>query len=187
MHGIVFSELQRYAETKHGPGTWKALLNKAGLDGKEYSSFAQYPDQEVAALVAAASSATGAAAAVVLEDFGEFIAPSLLSMYANLILPRWKTLDVIHETESTIHAIVRQRDKAADPPKLKTRRVSAEEVVLTYDSPRQMCALAKGIARGLAKHFKETILISEAQCMHHGASSCVISFQIVPERPSRAR
>lgn len=177
MHGIVFTELQRYAETKHVSGTWSALLKKAGLDGRQYDTFSHYPDQEVAALVSAASSATGLSAAAVLEDFGEFVAPGLLAMYSNLILPRWKSLDVIHETEGTIHAIVRQRDALAQPPKLKTQRIGEDEVVLTYDSPRQMCALAKGIARGLAKHFGEVITIDETQCMHKGAPTCVIRFR----------
>lgn len=177
MHGIVFNELKRYADTKHGAGTWKALLAKAGLDGKEYNPLSHYPDQEIAALVSAASAATRTPSALVLEDFGEFIAPSLLTMYANLILPRWKTIDLIDETEGTIHAVVRQRVKDAAPPKLATKRVSPEEVILTYDSPRRMCSLAKGIARGLAKHFKETISIDEKQCMHHGAASCIIHFR----------
>lgn len=177
MHGIVFSELKRYAETKHGPGTWKALLNKAGFDGKDYDPFSHYPDEEVAALVSAASSATGSAPAAVLEDFGEFLAPGLLKMYANLILPQWRTIDVIDQTEGTIHAVVRQRNKNAKPPKLNTRRVNATEVVLTYDSPRKMCALAKGIARGLAKHFGETVSIDEKQCMYQGARACVIEFR----------
>jgi hypothetical protein len=177
MHGIVFDELKNYAETKHGPGTWKLLLNKAGLDSKQYDRFHDYPDQEVMALVTAASSATGLAPSAVLEDFGEFVAPSLLKMYANLILPQWKTIDVIHETEGTIHAVVRQRNKSAKPPKLSTKRISPDEVVLTYDSPRKMCSLAKGIARGLAKHFRETIAISETQCLHQGAPSCIIEFR----------
>lgn len=177
MHGIVFNELKRYAETKHGAGTWKALLTKAGLEGKEYNPLSHYPDQDIAALVSAASAATRTPSALVLEDFGEFIAPSLLTMYANLILPRWKTIDLIDETEGTIHAVVRQRVKNAAPPKLATKRVSPEEVILTYDSPRRMCSLAKGIARGLAKHFKETVSIDEKQCMHHGAASCIIHFR----------
>ena len=177
MHGIVFTELERYAETKHGPGTWRALKDKAGLNGKEYEPFEHYPDQEVAGLVQAASSALGLPASAVLEDFGEFVAPGLLAMYSNLILPKWRTIDIIHETEGTIHAIVRQRDGQARPPKLNTRRVSPDEVVLTYDSPRKMCALAKGIGRGLAKHFGEVIAIDESQCMHKGAASCVIRFR----------
>lgn len=177
MHGIVFTELKRYAETKHGSGTWEALKGKAGLNGKEYEPFEHYPDQEVVALVQAASAATGIAPSGVLEDFGEFVAPGLLAMYSNLILPKWRTIDIIHETEGTIHAIVRQRDSQAQPPKLNTRRVSPDEVILTYDSPRKMCALAKGIGRGLAKHFDETISIDESQCMHNGASSCVMRFK----------
>jgi hypothetical protein len=36
MHGVIFAELRNYAETKHGNGTWDALLRKAGLENKVY-------------------------------------------------------------------------------------------------------------------------------------------------------
>jgi predicted hydrocarbon binding protein len=49
--------------------------------------------------------------------------------------------------------------------------------VLIYHSPRRMCSLAIGIARGLAKHFHEKISIRETECMHKGANSCVIIFK----------
>jgi hypothetical protein len=35
-HGIIFAELQNYAETKHGKGTWNQELNKAGLENNLY-------------------------------------------------------------------------------------------------------------------------------------------------------
>ena len=36
MHGIIFAELQNYAETRHGRGTWNQLLTKAGLEHNLY-------------------------------------------------------------------------------------------------------------------------------------------------------
>ena len=62
---------------------------------------------------------------------------------------------------------------------LRTVRLDPEEVVLIYDSPRQLCGFAKGIGKALAKHFKETLSISETQCMNKGASSCEIHFRNV--------
>jgi hypothetical protein len=56
MHRIIFAELQNYAETKHGQGTWNQLLNKAGLENNLYLPLKEYPDTEVVALVTAASS-----------------------------------------------------------------------------------------------------------------------------------
>ena|SRR3989442_15674555 len=88
MHGIIFSELRKYAETKRGSGTWNALLKQANLGNKVYLPLEEYPDAEVVALVSA----------TVLEDFGEFIAPALMKMYGHLMRPEWKALDVIDNT-----------------------------------------------------------------------------------------
>lgn len=54
-------------------------------------------------LIGAASSTVGLSVAGVLEDFGEFIAPTLMKMYGHLLLPEWKTIDVIDNTEETVH------------------------------------------------------------------------------------
>jgi hypothetical protein len=70
MHGLIFAELKKYAETKPGMGSWHVLLKNAGLETKTYLSVREYPDAEVAALVAAASSMSGLPVAEVLEDFG---------------------------------------------------------------------------------------------------------------------
>jgi len=43
-----------------------------------------------------------------------------------------------------------------------------------------MCAVAKGIARGMARHFKETVATSESSCMLAGAKECRISVQRQP-------
>ncbi len=51
MHGIIFSELRKYAEAKHGSGTWSALLKQANLGNKVYLPLQEYPDAEVVALV----------------------------------------------------------------------------------------------------------------------------------------
>lgn len=179
MHGIIFSELRKYVEAKAGEGGWDAITAKAGLGTNLYTAFGQYPDSEVVALVNAASSITGRPVNAILEDFGEFIAPSLVGMYGHLLDRSWKTLDVLEHTENTVHAVVRVQNKGAAPPKLKINRLSREEAVLIYDSPRKMCAVAKGIARGVGKHFKENILISEPKCMNKGAAHCEIHFRTV--------
>ena len=177
MHGIIFSELQKYADGAHGKGTWENLLKKAGLEKKFYLPVQEYPDAEAGALVMAASSITGHTVSDVLQDFGEFIVPSLLKMYGHLMKPEWKTIDVIERTEATVHAVVRIKNPGARPPQLRTKRISPDEVVLIYTSPRRMCALAIGIGKGLGNYFHEKILINQIQCMHKGAPCCEISFR----------
>lgn len=177
MHGIILSELKRFVEARHGAPAWPRLLERAGLPDARYLANETYPDRDAAAIVEAASTMTGVEAQSILEDFGEFVAPHLLEIYGALIRPEWRTLDVILHTERTVHTVVRIRSHGATPPELKCARTGPEEVVLTYDSPRKMCGVAKGIGRGLGKHFQEDIAIFESACMHKGAPACVISFR----------
>lgn len=177
MYGMIFSELRRYADARWGAKGWDSLQEKAGLK-KHYMTVGTYPDSEVVAFVTAASAITGLTVPAILEDFGAFIAPSLMAMYGHLMKPSWTALDVIENTEGTAHTVVRQQREGAKPPQLKATRVSPHEVLLVYDSPRQMCALARGIGKGLAQHFNEKLRISEPQCMHKGARYCEIRFRL---------
>jgi hypothetical protein len=177
VHGIVFSELQKFVVSKHAHSGWKAVTEKAGLAHKVYLAAGQYPDSEIVSLVTAASAITGQEPFKIVEAFGEFILPSLLKMYSHLLKPSWRSLDVIEHTEGTVHTVVRTSDKDARPPRLRTRRKGPDTVVLVYDSPRKMCALAIGIGKGLARHFKETLSIDQTQCMHKGGKFCEIVYQ----------
>ena len=179
MHGLIFAELKKYVTTKLGPTAWDALLHEANLTKRFYLTGESYPDAEAVALVTAASRITKQPANAILENFGEFIAPDLIEIYRSFIKPKWKTLDLIEHTEATIHKTVRLRDPGAAPPRLKTRRVSSREVEILYTSERKMCGVAKGIARGIAKHYGEQVEVTESTCMHHGAKQCTISVTLI--------
>jgi predicted hydrocarbon binding protein len=174
MHGTIFFELKKYVETKLGNEAWSKLLSESGLKARNYEVMAEYPDSEAIQLSVTASRITGVPVRAILEDFGEFIARDLLQMYAGVIQPDWKTLDVIEHTEDQIHNVVRLHNRHAHPPNLKCVRASVNEVVIHYSSARKMCDLAKGITKGLAKQYQENIAISESSCMLKGDASCTI-------------
>jgi Haem-NO-binding len=179
MHGMVFSELKRYIDKKHGGDTWTRLLEKAGIGSKTYSGLQEYPDGEAVGIISAASALAGKPIPTLLEDFGEFIAPTLIRVYGALIKPGWRTLDLIENTERTIHTVVRVKNPGAKPPELVCARPTKDEVIITYSSARKMCSLAKGIASGVAKHYNERIALSEPACMHRGSPACKISIKLV--------
>jgi hypothetical protein len=180
MHGIVFTEFKHFIERGSHEGRWHDLLHEAMLDRRIYASIRHYPDKEFFDIVGAASKTLNRPANDIIEDFGAFIAPDLLGMYAVLIKPAWRTLDVIENTETVIHSVVRVNQAGADPPQLKARRVGPDEIELIYDSPRKLCRLAKGIIRGVAAHFDERIQIVEHGCMLVGAATCVIQIRRLP-------
>lgn len=179
MHGMMFMELQKYVQARHGKDTWEKLLEQSGAGIKSYLATKTYPDEEIVAIVSTASRMTNVPAATLLEDFGEFIVPDLVSLFAAHIDRNWKTLDLIEHTEAAIHTVVRRQNPGAAPPALHCTRTTPDEVVLRYSSQRKMCGVAKGIAKGLARHFNEELQITEPSCMHKGARSCTISFKRV--------
>jgi hypothetical protein len=174
MHGLIFAELKKYAETRLGANAWSALLKEAGLSGKLYLTVESYPDSDVLALVGAATRITGGQAATILEDFGEFITPDLMAMYAAFIPKEWGTLEFLENVERTIHRTVRMRNPGAEPPKIHARRSQPNQVTITYSSARRLCALARGLVRGVAKHYGQKVAVDEPECMMTGAAECTI-------------
>jgi hypothetical protein len=175
VHGVIHLELQKFVEAGYGHDAWLGLLKKTGLDAEVYAPIRAYPDEQIVALVAAASEATGTPAETLLEAFGEHLVPAYVGLYGSLLDPSWRTLEVIEHTEETIHRVVRRRQPGAAPPRLHIERTGPHEVVIHYDSQRRLCAVARGIARGLAKHFGETIRMEDRACMLRGDAKCLIA------------
>ena len=161
MHGLIHSELKKFIETRHGPEVWKTVLEEAGFGGKIYLSNTPYADQETTAIVSAASRITSTPASDLLENFGEFIAPALMSTYRSMIKPGWKTMEMLLNTEGTIHRGVRVKSPGAQPPCLKFKQTGRNTLRFNYNSWCQMSAVAKGIIKGVAKHYGETVEIKE--------------------------
>jgi len=174
---MIHLELQKFVESKLGAQGWATLLARANLASEVYTPLATYPDEQLVALVSEAEALSGLPAKTLLEAFGEFLVPTYLSVYGKLLKPDWRTLEVLEHTEETIHRVVRMRHEGASPPRLRTERTGPNEVVMTYDSPRRLCAVARGIARGVAKKFQEGLTIDDRRCMHRGDPQCVIAFR----------
>ena len=177
MHGIIFSELKKYVVASQGTDTWSKLHLASGLSGGMYLTTSTYPDSDAATLVSTASKILNVAPAVIMEGFGEFIAPSLIKIYNGLIRPEWRTLDLLEHVESVIHTAVRLRNPDMTPPRLTASRPSPGSVIITYSSDRKMCGIAKGIAKGIVKHYRERIEITETTCMLKGNRVCTLVFK----------
>jgi predicted hydrocarbon binding protein len=177
MHGLIFSELKKYVETKFDAKTWDTLQEKAGLKGNLYLAASVYPDNDLLSLMTTACQMTGMDAKTILEDFGDFIAPDLIRQYSFLVKSDWTLVDFLCNTEDTIHKIVRFHPGVA-PPQLVVRRVADDRVTISYDSKRKMCSLLKGIVRGAARHYNRTVSIVESRCMLQGDPECTVHVQV---------
>jgi hypothetical protein len=187
MHGLIHLEFERYATSILGADAWASITAGAKLAGRVYLPTRSYDDAEIVSLVIATAAACGTGPQALLEDFGDALVPALLGTYGYLLHPHWRTLDLIENTEQLIHTALREADPAAHPPPLATRRRGPTELVVVYSSPRQMCGLARGIIRGVARHFGERVQIEQEACMLAGDEACEIAVTVGRRRPPSGR
>lgn len=183
MNGVVFIEIAKYAQSRVGENAWREVVSLAGLPSRTYFRIADYPDEEALALLSALSARMKEPVPVVMESLGEFIVPDLMRMAQYWIDPRWTTVDLIANTEQTIHEMLRNEGSHNSPPRLQCRKTGPQEVIVTYDSPRRMCALAKGIVSGVARHYEEKVTITEPTCMLKGDPTCQLIVNVIPPAP----
>jgi tRNA A-37 threonylcarbamoyl transferase component Bud32 len=183
----MFLQLQRFAQKQVSSASWERLLLEAKLPIKAYSPARAYPDEEMLALVAAAGRLLNIPADAVLEAFGEFVAPELIRLYGKLIEPEWKTLDLIENTEKLIHTAVRVGNPDAQPPVLHCVRSTQNELQMVYSSDRQLCSIAKGIVKGVARHYGESVHITEDACMLRGDPFCALQVTCVATNEAMAQ
>lgn len=180
VNGVIFQEIGSFAQSLLGPHAWEGLQLAVCPPGRVYYRVADYPDEEAMALIAAMAEQMHEPPGTVLYQLGEFIALDLLRMAHYWIAPEWRTLDLIVNTEATIHAALRNGGSRTDPPRLRTRRTGPNEVEVLYDSPRRLCALARGIIVGLAKHYGEDVTVTESACMLKGDPACLLVARVTP-------
>ena len=161
MHGRIHTGLANFVKSKHGTLAWKKIMEEALLADRLYLQVGSYPDEEIQALVIAAEKVLDVSADELLEEFGFYLVPQLIDDYRSYIDPQWKTIELLLNTEQTIHRVVRLKDKHAAPPRLQFRQVRSNTLVLDYDSPRKMQAVARGMIRGVADWYGERVLLKE--------------------------
>jgi hypothetical protein len=184
MHGIIFAEFEKFVTQAQGAEQWQRVLAHADMTARVFMAVGTYPDADLMKLVQGASVVTQLPRGQLLEGFGEFITPTLFSMYRTVIARDWRTLDLVANTERVIHTVVRSR--GGTPPVLSVHRPDATHLVVSYGSQRKLCALARGIIRGIAKHYRETVSITETACMLAGAKTCQLELSLVAANPVKS-
>jgi hypothetical protein len=177
MKGIIFNLLEEVVTSTQGPDAWDALLDDTGLDGA-YTSLGSYPDQNMQALVAAAAQTLGLPPFEVLRWFGKEAMPLLALRYPAFFRVQQSTRPFVLSVNSIIHPEVRKICPGADVPTFEFSDAPDGALLMTYRSPRRLCALAQGFVEGAAAHYGENVCFEHQQCMHRGDEKCLcrISF-----------
>ena len=173
MKGIIFNLLEDMVAGEGGDSAWDELLVEADLDGG-YSAIGNYPDQQLLTLVAARARAAGIDPDEVTRAFGSHALAGLAARYPQFFEPYTQTLPFLLTLNDVIHPEVRKLHADSDPPVFEFDDSVPGRLVIGYSSRRGLCVFAEGMISGAAAHYGDRMTITQPQCMHRGADSCLI-------------
>lgn len=177
MYGAYIAQLGTYIRETFGDEAASQIREASGIGLKIYMPAQIYEDNEMTDQIEAIVTVTGRKRDDILAGFGEFIVPTMFEIYWAYFDPSWKTLDVLENFSSLFERIRRSHDNLPHPEFI-FERISKEKIAMTYSSPRNMCALAKGIVLGFAKHYGEDIRIIKTSCRLNGDPACHMIIQL---------
>ena len=160
MYGTIFVLLKRFVENSYDYSTWVKLLEAAGIKHTPYQMHEMYPTSEIFAIVQKASEITGTPTYQLMEAYGEFLVPDLLLVYKKYINTKWRTYDMLLNTETAMHGAVRLEDSRTSPPMLLVTKKGSRQLIVDYYSKRKMAAVAVGIIKGIARYYDESDRVS---------------------------
>ena len=172
MTGIVFNLLEEVVIANHGEDTWDQLLAAAEVDG-EFTSLGSYPDEHMQALVAAASRTLGVTPFEILRWFGQQAMPMLVARYPEYFSSQPSVRHFLLSVNNIIHPEVRKIYPGAQVPAFDFRDTPDGGLLMGYNSPRRLCALAQGFAEGAATHYGDKLHLEHLECMHRGDERCL--------------
>ena len=149
MKGIIFNELVEFAN-RELPGTARQLGEAA------YSPLANYPDDELLALVARLSESAGVPAPEILRRLGSHLFRSFATLYPVFLDGVESALDLLGGIETYVHGEVRKLYPDAEFPRFEVR-TQAGRLEMVYRSRRPLADLADGMIRGCVAWFGDPI------------------------------
>jgi hypothetical protein len=114
---------------------------------------------------------------LLLREYGRyFISNSLTGRLCTYLLTRVNNSRDLLLMMRAAHAQMRRTADTMLPPIFKYEALSdsPNELLLVYDSHRQLCPVLCGCIEGAADRFGEKVSITERICMQHGADACLL-------------
>jgi Haem-NO-binding len=190
MHGLIFVTWEKYLTERYGSSLLQVYREAIG-ETPSNSPLASrlYDDATLLAGVGAASRLTGVPADILLREYGRyFLINGLTSHLCSYVLSQIQSGRALVLAMRDVHARLRKTRDGLTPPLFNYETSSnVNEVVLLYDSPRQLCAVLWGAIEGAAERFGERVQIIELSCMKRGAVLCRLQavFSAPPADPLR--
>ncbi|HEX6800141.1 MAG TPA: heme NO-binding domain-containing protein [Ktedonobacterales bacterium] len=192
MHGLIFVTWEKYLAERFGGSLLEDYRRAIGEGIGETPLVSRvYDDEQLLAGIAAASRLTRAPVDTLLYEYGHyFILNGLTSRLCTYLLNQVHSGRDLLLMMSRAHEQMSQTGGGITPPLFGYQPMPGDPagLVLSYDSPRQLCTLLRGSIEGAAIRYGERAQVSEDTCMKHGAPACTFTIRFMrPSTPSLAQ
>jgi len=177
MKGIIFNELVEFAN-RELPETAR------GLGELTYSPLANYPDDELLALVARLSEAAGVPAPEILRRLGSHLFRSFATLYPVFLDGVESALDLLGGIETYVHGEVKKLYPDAEFPRFEVRTHAAGRLEMVYRSRRPLADLADGMIRGCVAWFGDPIDVDRQDLDAADGRAARFTLRSAPVRPT---
>lgn len=176
MHGLIFVTWEKYLCERYGE-TFLARYRQEIGEAAATAPLASrtYSDEKLLKGVKTACKLTGNEVDTILWEYGRyFITNGLTSHLCAYLLTKVNNGRDLLLMMRAAHAQMRRLPDGLTPPLFEYQAISASprELSLTYDSPRQLCALLWGAIEGAAQRYGQSVRVVEVSCMKQGAPVC---------------
>jgi hypothetical protein len=177
MKGLVFTMLSEMVGTKFGYRVWDAaLLNTVPKSNGDYVSTGTYADSELVAYVADLSNQTNILANELVFSFGEYVLGKFKDIH-QFFFEGYTALSFLKSVDGVIYVEVAKLHPDAVLPRFTYRDGQEGRPIMTYRSPRNLCALVKGLIAGIGDIFDLAIDVAHPHCIFEGAETCVLELK----------
>src|SRR5690348_11770371 len=160
MHGLIFVTWEHYLVERFGSVFLQSYREAIGETAKTAPLVSRlYNDATLMAGVGAASSLSHLSVDTLLREYGRyFILNGLTSHLCSYVLSQVHNGRELLLTMRDVHARLRKTHEGLTPPLFNyaaTERLN--EVILLYESPRQVCSVLWGAIEGAAERYGEQV------------------------------
>lgn len=182
MKGIVFNLFNQMVEREFGLAVWEQLISQTEPESRGiYTTGSNYADRELLAFLAALSGSTGISTSALLKNFGAFMLGQFTTLYPVFFLQNSNAFEFVKSMESIVHVEIQKLYPDAYVPILMFTENAPNQLIMTYQSKRQLCALVEGLISGTGKYFKTKITYIQTECLRKGDSHCRFELTIIPQ------
>lgn len=172
MKGIIFSLFEGFVIDTYGHDVLDELYGAAPEVDDTMVAVKTYPDEWMYKLVGVACGRLDLDARTALRAFGRYALHKLVRQYPVFLEGHSHPKSFLASVNDVIHVEVHKLMPDAQTATILCTDMGGEDMHMTYQSERGLCALAEGLLEGTAEHFGYGVSFEHASCTHRGDPQC---------------